>query len=129
MSSVPPRTRIQDECIIYYDKDDKCWVAHSLRMDQVGVGDCVIDALASLISAVDFVIEDASKDSSLAVFRDAPKEVQDMKAGAKKLPREIFEIAHKMVHGEWPKDLPLHSDPTQDNSYLTEIEEEDAIAV
>ena len=120
--------RIMDECVLYYDKDDECWVAHSLRMDQVGTGDCVVDALVSLLRAVDFVLHDAAEDMTLAYEREAPKEIQDLKIGATKLPHEVYEIAHKIVHGEWPEDLAVTFGGKPDHPYITEINQEDSVA-
>ncbi len=95
-----------DRCVIYWAPKDKCWVAHSLRMDQIGTGHGVVDALAALLRAVSFVIEDAAQDPTLAVFREAPPEVQVLADSAKRLPKEVFDIAHKVAIGKWPQELP-----------------------
>jgi hypothetical protein len=110
-----------DQCVIYYAPEDKCWVAHSVRTDQIGTGDCIVDALASLLRAVDFVVEDAVQDHTLAVLREAPKEIQDMLNTAKLLPKEAFEIAHKMARGKWPQDFPANFTPKQDHLYKAAI--------
>ena len=112
-----------DRCVIYYETHDKCWVAHSLRTDQIGAGDCVVDALTALLRAVDFVLKDAAQDHTLAVFREAPKDIQDIANSAETLPREVFEIAHKMVRGKWPQSLPLCLEPDLGQTYTTNIRE------
>lgn len=48
--------RLRDTCVIYYSREDKCWVAHSVRTDQIGMGDCVVHALADLMRAVEQVL-------------------------------------------------------------------------
>ena len=120
---------MMDECVIYYSNEDDCWIAHSLRMDQIGTGPCAMEALSSLLRAVDFVMEDAAKDERLAYLREAPQDIQALKQIATRLPREVFEIAYKMAHGRWPQDAPLILDASEDHPYVAEIEEEDAVGV
>ncbi|MBM4026221.1 MAG: hypothetical protein FJ280_12565 [Planctomycetes bacterium] len=94
-----------DQCVIYYARPDNCWVAHSLRTDQIGAADSVVEALAALLRAVDFILADAAEDPTLAVFRAAPEDIREMSRHAMPLPKEIYEIAHKMARGEWPKEF------------------------
>jgi hypothetical protein len=93
-----------DSVVIYFSTEDDCWVAHSLRTDQIGVGERIVDALANVLKGIYLIQEEALKDGSLAVYREAPKEIQALAKRAKNLPNEIFDVAHMMVHGEWPKD-------------------------
>jgi hypothetical protein len=93
-----------DSFVIYRSDEDQCWVAHSLRTDQIGTGERMVDALADVLKAVYLVQDEALKDGSLAAYREAPKEIQDLAKKAKKLPTEIFDVAHMIAHGEWPKD-------------------------
>lgn len=95
----------RDQIVLYESSEDKCWVAHSLRMDQIGTGDCVLDALVDAMRAVQEILELAAKDSTIRVYRDAPLKVQRLAQNAQPLPGEIFEIAHKIVHGKWPSDI------------------------
>lgn len=96
---------IADSVVIYWSKDDACWIAHSLRTDQIGFGSRVVDALADVIRAVAQSHEVAASDPRIAAYQDAPQEIQQLADQAAPLPLEIYEIAHKMVHGEWPMDL------------------------
>jgi NTP pyrophosphatase (non-canonical NTP hydrolase) len=93
-----------DEVVIYWSKDDHCWIAHTIQTDQIGTGDRIVDALADVLKAVASIIEEAERDCTLAIYRDAPDEIKDIAKTAKRLPHEIYEVAHKMVHGDWPKD-------------------------
>jgi len=93
--------------VIYYDTEDECWVAHSLDTDQVGTGGRIVDALADLIRAVQALFELAKQDNSIALFRKAPPEIVAKIKKAKKLPGEVYEVAHRMVHGKWPSDVSL----------------------
>ena len=117
-----------DHCVIYYARTDKCWVAHSLRTDQIGAADSVVEALAALLRAVDFVLEDAADDPTLTVFREAPPEIQEMSRQAMPLPKEIYEIAHKMARGEWPKEFAPEFRATH-KPYIAEIRKEDSVRV
>ena len=90
-----------DTVFIHYSQDDSCWIAHSLRTDQVGTGADMGRALADLITAVDQVFELAQNDATIQVMCEAPKEIQDRAAMGRKLPREFFEVAHKIARGEW----------------------------
>lgn len=104
MAVPKPKDHLDESAVIYLSDEDKCWIAHSLRTDQIGTGARIVDALADVLKAVQLIREEAEKDATLAVLREAPKEIQEMARTAKKLPREIYEVAHKMVHGEWPED-------------------------
>lgn len=93
-----------DEVVIYWSEEDGCWIAHTIRTDQIGTGERIVDALADALKAVSSIIEEAGKDPTLALYRDAPNEIKDIAKTAKQLPLEIYEVAHKMVHGKWPED-------------------------
>jgi hypothetical protein len=114
----------KETLVIYYSKEDRCWIAHSLKTDQIGTGDRIVDALADVLKAIHVIRDEALKDSSLAVYRDAPPEIQKMAKKAKQLPGEIFEVAHKMVHGDWPEDWnPPEPKEENDQPFKTEIAE------
>ncbi len=113
-----------DEIVIYHSRKDRCWIAHSLRTDQIGTGGRIVDALADAIRAVQQVVAEAVKDPTLVVLRDAPTSVQKYRSKSQKLPREIYEIAHKMVHGEWPADLDLSVEPKRESQRFTATFEE-----
>jgi hypothetical protein len=98
-----------DTVYLYFSEEDGCWIAHSLRTDQVGTGIDMGRALADLIRAVDQVVDFARQDKTIQIFCDAPKEVQDRAALAKPLPLEIFEIAHRIARGQWPDELAIVS--------------------
>ena len=104
------RKRVQPnpyDCMIYWSKQDECWVAHSLRTDQIGLGQGPVYALADMIKAVDQVMDVAAEDASITPWREAPARVQNMVEKADVLPREMYEVAHRMALGEWPKHLDI----------------------
>lgn len=115
----------RDTAVIY--EQEGYWVAHSLRTDQVGVGDRIVDALADLIIATHQVCDLAAEDDTIACFREAPAKIQRMAAQAKPLPGEIYEVAHKMATGEWPEGWEPPT-PTKDGrkKYRTEVSKETA---
>jgi len=111
-----------DTCVIYFSKTDECWIAHSLRTDQIGTGNCIINALADSLLAVSQVAIAAKEDSTLTLFREAPRAILNKAKTAEELPREMYEIAHKMAHGSWPDEIEpaFHS---KHHPFVTEIYE------
>ena len=109
---------------IYFSKPDNCWIAHSLRTDQFGTGDCVLNAFVDGMKAVDQVIELAKKQPDTEIFNDAPEEIKQIAKNAIPLPKEISEIAHKKLYGKWPKELPVEFKPKPSVSFTRKILEE-----
>ena len=64
-----------DTVLIYYSQNDECWIAHSLKTDQVGTGVDMDRALAHLIKVVDGLLELARQDKTIRYLCDAPKEI------------------------------------------------------
>lgn len=91
-----------ETAVIVYSEEDRAWIAHGLRTDQIGIGNRIVEALADLLKAIDQICETASHDESLAYLREAPPEIQKRAERAKMLPKEMYEVAHKMARGEWP---------------------------
>lgn len=113
----------RDVCLVYQSKEDKCWVAHSMRTDQIGTGDCIVNALADLLRAVKELLELAEEDGSIQVLKDAPAEFQKLAKTAQTLPQEVYEVAHKMVFGQWPENLIADFKPTgKKTPFKAEIE-------
>jgi hypothetical protein len=113
-----------DIAVLYRSEEDSVWVAHSLRTDQVGVGNRIVDALADLIRAVDAVLAIAHADKTVAYLREAPADIQKLRDSAKCLPGEIYEVAHKMARGQWPDEIdPGFAVKDGNNQYVTEMKE------
>ena len=96
-----------NDCVIYWSRRDDCWIAHSLHTDQLGHGAGPLYALADMLKAVQDVMALAAEDETIQPWREAPRRVQKMCEVADPLPKEIFEVAYKMVHGDWPKSLQI----------------------
>jgi hypothetical protein len=105
--------RSKDEILVYFSHQDQVWLAHSFRTDQIGCGNCVLVAIESLLRGIKTIMEMKKDDPSIEVWREAPPEVQARAKNAKLLPYEFVEIAHHRVHGTWPKELPLESNPSE----------------
>lgn len=90
------------ECLIWDSNEDGCWIAHSLHTDQIGTGDCVLEALADMMKAVNQTYELYQQEPDIAFLREAPSKVSRLADRAAPVPKEIYEIAHKMVNGDWP---------------------------
>src|SRR4051812_47560136 len=95
----------RDEIVVYHSQEDGCWIAHSLRADQIGAGERIVEALADLIRGMVSLSDLAREDATIGLLREAPPEVQAIAAKSKTLPFEIFEVAHKMATGNWPKEI------------------------
>ena len=102
-----------DTCVIFASRQDECWIAHSLRMDQIGTGQSVLEALEDLLRAIEQVRAEARADKSIEIFREAPARIQRMAESATPLPKELFEVAHKRVHGNWPKEIKIRTESTR----------------
>lgn len=122
-SSKNDSTLFMDTFAIYFSKTDKCWIAHSLRTDQFGTGDCVLNAFVDGMKAVDQVIELAGKHKGIEILHEAPEEIQLIAKNAMHLPDEIFDIAHKKLYGEWPKELLVEFKPKSSISFTRRIRE------
>jgi len=110
-----------DAAVIYHSKEDGCWIAHSLKTDQIGTGDQVIDALADLIRGVRALLKLAMKDPTIAYLREAPQNIKDLARKSKKLPGEIFEVAYRRVTGKWPQDWNVPSPKDEADVFTAEI--------
>jgi len=97
----------KDLYLIYESEEDGGWVAHSLRTDQIGTGDSIVEALSDLMRGIKNLLELAREHDDVEVLRDAPQKLQREAEKAKPLPREIYEIAYKKVHGSWPEELKI----------------------
>ena len=95
------------DCVIYWSKQDDCWIAHSLHTDQIGHGAGPLYALADMLKAVQEVMALAGEDETIQPWREAPPRVQKMCKAADPLPKETFEVAYMMAHGQWPEYLKI----------------------
>ena len=120
-----PRIKsFMDTVVIYWSRSDQKWIAHSLRTDQIGIGECVIEALAEEMKAVRFSMELAEKDETIKLFRSAPQWVKDKVDNAQRLAEEAYERAYKLVYGRWPKSIEPLPDIKKNRRYVAKIKEE-----
>ena len=117
------KTSPNDSVVIYWSDEDASWIAHSLRTDQIGTGGRLVDALADVLKAIKLVYAEAKKDPTLGALREAPEEIQKMAETARKLPREIYEVAYKTVHGTWPEDWNPPEPKGDPATFTTQVEE------
>ena len=95
-----------DVWVIYKsDEDPGMWVAHSLNTDQIGMGDCVVAAVAALKRVVRALMDEASRDSSIQVFCAAPRDIRKKLVGARPLPQDLLDRAEELAarHGRAPR--------------------------
>jgi hypothetical protein len=113
-----------ETAVIYCSPEDGCWIAHSLRTDQIGTGLDMGRALAALIRGIDSILEIAAEDETVAYLREAPREIQKMAKECKPLPNEIYEVAHKLARGQWPSDIePLFQAANDDEKFSLKLTE------
>lgn len=113
----------KDTLVIYYSDEDRCWVAHSLHTDQIGMGERIIDALADALTAIEQVRKVAREDPSVNMWCEAPPEIKALANDAKVLPRELYEIAYKMAHGMWPAEIDMKAESDTRSRFSTELTE------
>ncbi|MBM4023850.1 MAG: hypothetical protein FJ280_00360 [Planctomycetes bacterium] len=112
-----------DTCLIYFDSADKTWIAHSLETDQVGVGDCVVDALVDLMTGTRNLLELARRDKTIAVFRKAPREIVSRAKKAKPLPDVVFQIALERFTNNLPKGYRIDVEAPTRGAFTAKIPE------
>ena len=95
-----------DEFVIYKAPDDEGkFIAHSIRSDQIGMGDTPVDATCELIYALRGLMEELEKhpERSDEIGRKAPKNIQDLYFKAKKLPEDIWNAIKERVCAPYTK--------------------------
>ncbi len=93
-----------DSWVLYLSDDEEgMWVAHSLNTDQVGMGTCALDAYVALYKAMQSLLEAASKDPRINLFRRAPDAICERVRHARPVPKEIVEIAQMRLRGRHPR--------------------------
>lgn len=118
--NIPP---FEDMAVLYHSADDNCWIAHSLRTDQIGTGGDMGEALEELIRGIDQLLAIADSDATVAYLREAPTAIQDLAKHSKKLPAEIYEVAHKRARGCWPEDIqPAFNTTSDDQAFVAELQ-------
>ena len=117
------RRKFHETCVIYESAEDGCWVAHGVRTDQIGTGDCIVDALADYMRAIVEVLRVASKGKDITIYRLAPAKVRHLAKKAPMLPKEIYEIAHRKVFGTWPNDIAVKVDSQPKRPFKARVEE------
>jgi hypothetical protein len=111
----------KDECVIYFSQEDRSWIAHSLYTDQLGYGDCVVDALVDLFVGTQNLIALHVKDPTIEVFCDAPKEIQNLRKTAKPLGNALLQVAYERYVKKLP--WPMHIDIPENELFKTQFSE------
>jgi len=90
-----------DTFVIYpSEQEEGFWVAHSLNTDQIGTGECVLDAFVAVLRAMRALLEEAGRNPKLRLLSPAPKEVRERCKHARRLPMEFIEIASMILEGK-----------------------------
>ena len=109
---------LREAAVVYWSKEDRKWVAHGLRTDQIGTGDSPILALADLMVALDQVMSEAAR-LKISPWRAAPASVRRLASRAQALPVEVYRIAQRIARGDWPADLVVQIQPSRHNMAFT----------
>ena len=121
MSQIHSTVPFKDECLIYYSDQDRSWIAHSLQTDQLGYGDCVVDAIVDLLIGTKNLLELKKKDAEIEIFHQAPPEIVEEYGKAKPLPDVLWEIALDRFLKKLP--YPVYVDIPQDTQFACHFEE------
>jgi hypothetical protein len=79
----------KDGILVYYSPQDRVWFAHSLRTDQIGCGDGILEAIESLLRGIKTILEMRKPDPSIELWHEAPPSIQSKFKNAKPLPCEF----------------------------------------
>lgn len=116
-------SRFADHFVVYRSQEDEgLFVAHSVRTDQVGVADSVVEAVHEMYCSLHALLEDARKDKNLQIDQLAPDPVVKLFLAAEWLPDEDWgkirsKVAlHKAVvdDDDWELDLDAVEDVPAD---------------
>lgn len=111
----------KDEFVVYYSKEDNSWIAHSLRTDQLGFGDCVVDALSDLLVGLHNLIDLAKKGQPIIILNEAPPEIQLIRQTAKILPDCIAQIAIERYYHQLPSEWGVQVNIPHSDSVTVEM--------
>ena len=86
----------QLETIVYFSKEDDCFIAHSVECDQMGEGETKEEAIDSLGITLSLTYEDSKKHSDIAFYSKSPKSIQQALEKAKSNPNKYPPIIHEV---------------------------------
>ena len=121
MSQTHNPISFRDECLIYYSEQDKSWVAHSLKTDQLGYGDCVVNAIVDLLVGTQNLLELQRKDPDVEVLCPAPAEIVKLGKKASPLPEVLWEVALDRFLKKLPYEI--YVDIPQDSQFTYQFQE------
>lgn len=104
MTETGQEKAFKDEFVIYYSKEDASWIAHSLHTDQIGLGDCVVDAIVDLMVCLHNLCELAKKQRDIQRYVEAPEDIQKLRQNARSLPDCIAQIAVERFYHQFPSE-------------------------
>lgn len=126
------------ELVVVYPSSDQgvdgeVWVAHSLRTDQVGVGQDPVEAVRDLCFAVKTLLEEAESDKTVRVEQPAPIEILERYHGAQPMPDELWKriqaaiqaCIHHQDKEYWSDPEDSSADEWDDSAFYREILEKD----
>lgn len=91
-----------DHFVVYRsteEEDERRYVAHSIRTDQVGMGDDMEEAIVDLFAALRTLFAEAERDPRVVVAQKAPEEVVDRFLESPRLPDEIWSRVFSRLRG------------------------------
>ena len=100
-----------EDCLIYKSTSQGYWVAHGLHTDQIGTGDCVLDAYVDYLVGIRNLKKLQEEDCTIEIKREAPKEILKRAEKARPLPEELYQVAHRRLCGTWPNDIKVVAEP------------------
>ncbi len=87
----------QLEAIVFYSKQDNCYIAHSVECDQLGTGDNKEQAIEDLGTGLKNLYDLCNKDETLDFYAETtPEKIQQALQKAKSNPEKYNPIVHKV---------------------------------
>jgi len=84
------------EAVIFFSKEDKCFISHSIDCDQIGMGETKLEAIKDLGRALKSCYELAQKDKTIAFYREVPEDIKNIWKTAKNNPFGRAPFVHEV---------------------------------
>jgi hypothetical protein len=89
-----------DTWVFYRSDTTGRWVAHSLNTDHLGMGPSVFEAYVALAKVLTTLLAEHRANPKIRIISPAPKDISDLAKHARRLPKEIVEVAEMKLRGE-----------------------------
>jgi hypothetical protein len=110
-----------DRRVVYYSRQDRCWIAHSTLTDQIGTGETIIEAMVDLLRALEQLLELARQDPSIQIYRRAPASVLGLLTEAIPIPAQIVSLAEEKFRASTAREFRIDAERESTYAFTSEI--------